>query len=301
MRIAFTSDIHIDITRNNRALLPHLAEAATKLEPDVFVIAGDVANTAEGVDEALAAFEGLRCHKLFVPGNHDVWVESQRSVRKGKDSWHKHDVVLPEICAKRDFTFLPGRPLVIDDVLFAGSLGWYDYSMADPRLEQVFDTLDYARGEFKHPNYHVGQWMDVRNACWLMAPGDPNWRKRRIRLSDRRVCEMLQSRLDADLRAISTTTRSVVAVVHTSAFLECVERSPTADPFNAYAGSTHIGEMLSSLAQSAPAYCISGHLHEPLDTTVDGVRVLRSPVGYIENFRGDLRERAEEAIGLVEI
>jgi 3',5'-cyclic AMP phosphodiesterase CpdA len=76
---AFTSDLYVDVTRTNRALLPHLANAAERAVPDIFVIAGDVANTAGSVDEALGAFGGLRCRKLSVPGNHDVWVESQRS------------------------------------------------------------------------------------------------------------------------------------------------------------------------------------------------------------------------------
>lgn len=39
MRITFTSDLHVDITRTNRALLPHLAEVVTAAKPDVFVIA----------------------------------------------------------------------------------------------------------------------------------------------------------------------------------------------------------------------------------------------------------------------
>ena len=134
-------------------------------------------------------------------------VPKERRLAAGEEG-HKHDVVLPEICTKRDFIFLPGSPVVVDDVAFAGTLGWYDYSMADPRLAEVFDALDDARGEFTHPKYRKGQWNDVRYACWLMAPNDPDWRKRRIRLSAEHVLHFCVCRYSArrpsaqDLRSI---------------------------------------------------------------------------------------------------
>ena len=123
MRIAFTSDIHADLTQQNRLLVPHLVRVVESLAPDVFAIAGDVANTAAGLESTLTAFSALSCQKLLVPGNHDVWVESRRSVRKGRDSRHKHDTALPMICGNTSFTFLPGRPVVLGDVALVGSLG----------------------------------------------------------------------------------------------------------------------------------------------------------------------------------
>lgn len=52
MRIAFTSDIHIDVTARNAELLPYLADAVTRLAPDVFVIAGDAANDLKGLQSS---------------------------------------------------------------------------------------------------------------------------------------------------------------------------------------------------------------------------------------------------------
>jgi Icc-related predicted phosphoesterase len=52
MRIAFTSDLHADITVENQKLLPYLAEEFS-LEPDAVVLAGDIANSLSGWKGAL--------------------------------------------------------------------------------------------------------------------------------------------------------------------------------------------------------------------------------------------------------
>ena len=72
MRVAFTSDLHIDITAQNRKLLPYLAEEIERLSPDALVLAGDIANTLSDWDVALQAFQPLAIMKFIVPGNHDI-------------------------------------------------------------------------------------------------------------------------------------------------------------------------------------------------------------------------------------
>jgi hypothetical protein len=47
--------------------------------------------------------------------------------------------------------------------------------------------------------------------------------------------------------------------------------------------------------------CICGHRHRQLDLTIRGVRVLRSPVGYLEPSDEPLEELAAKALGCVEI
>ena len=71
-----------------------------------------------------------------MPGNHDLWVESKRALRRGHDSWHKYRTGIPDVCARRGFRYLVGAPLALGGVGFAGSVGWYDYSLGDPRLEE---------------------------------------------------------------------------------------------------------------------------------------------------------------------
>jgi len=71
MKIAATSDLHSDGTPQNYKLLPYLAAQVERLTPDVFVLAGDIANTLRGWENALLPFKPLQLLKLIVPGNQD--------------------------------------------------------------------------------------------------------------------------------------------------------------------------------------------------------------------------------------
>ncbi|MFZ5987382.1 MAG: FMN-binding protein [Bacillota bacterium] len=101
MKVAYTSDIHADITTNNRLLVPYLVNRVKEITPDVFVIAGDISNSLDSLDSTLKQFNQLQCLKVMIPGNHDVWVESNNSVRKGKDSFYKYRQAIPRACKSR--------------------------------------------------------------------------------------------------------------------------------------------------------------------------------------------------------
>ena len=77
MRIAYTSDLHIDVSQRNRDAARYLADAMAESGPDVFVLAGDAGNTLDDLRDALGIFETVAIAKLFVPGNHDVWIETR--------------------------------------------------------------------------------------------------------------------------------------------------------------------------------------------------------------------------------
>jgi predicted phosphohydrolase len=296
MRVAFTSDLHIDITAHNRKLLPYLAEEIERLSPDVLVLAGDIANTLSGWDDALEAFRRLGIMKFIVPGNHDIWIESKRALEKAHDSTWKYNIALPASAARHGFHYLPQHPLVVGDIWFVGSLGWYDYSFRDERLEGLISTREYQRGTFGSDT-----WNDSRYAAWLREPNSSNWRIRKLRLSDRQICSLMVASLQRDLERIPSGIAKVVVALHTSPFLSCIERKQVPDFFDAYEGCTLLGEVLGRCATRCAVTVISGHRHKPLDITENGVRVVRSPVGYLNEFQGDYRAKAAEVIGLVDL
>ena len=73
------------------------------------------------------------------------------------------------------------------------------------------------------------------------------------------------------------------------------------DFFDAYEGCTRVGEVLGRCATRRAVTVISGHRHKSLDILEDGVRVVRSPVGYLNDFQGDYRAKAAEVIGLIDL
>lgn len=167
MRIAFTSDIHADITAENQKLLPYLAEEFSRLDPDAIVLAGDIANSLSGWKGALSHFNEINVPKFIIPGNHDVWVESKNALKRGQDSGWKYRIALPECARDFGFHYLPGQPFVLSDVGFAGSLGWYDYSLRDERLDGVLSRFDYERGELKKAR---GMTFVMRPGCEIRIP-----------------------------------------------------------------------------------------------------------------------------------
>ena len=60
MKIGLVSDLHIDVTALNKALIPHLLEAVKAAELDVLVIAGDLARHLVQLSETLNAFSTRR-------------------------------------------------------------------------------------------------------------------------------------------------------------------------------------------------------------------------------------------------
>ncbi len=298
MKIAFTSDIHYDISPRNRDFTAHLAAALERLRPDVFVIAGDLSPEPKGLEDALSLFAELPCEKVMVAGNHDLWV-SRNAARKGRDSWHKYTSLIPEICRRHGFLHLATDPVVIDGIGFVGSVGWYDFSLRDPELDTVYSRRDYERGEFFDRRFPTGIWSDMQYAHWLRSPDASDWRERSIELSTPQVFDRVFELFQEKVAEVLGRTRELVAVVHTAPFDACVWKGETPDPFDAYGGSERLGEFLVELVQERPVTCLSGHQHTPLDTTVNGVRVLRAPVGYLRGPSPDDARKADATLGVL--
>jgi predicted phosphohydrolase len=273
-----------------------LFDRIEELHPDVLVLAGDLGNDLNAWRETLREFQSLSMPKLLVPGNHDVWLESKRALQRAQDSAWKYNHALPGCAEEFGFQYLPKKPVVFGEVGFVGSLGWYDYSVRDQRLDGIVSIREYEKGQFA-----TGSWNDARYAAWLRYPASDDWRKRRLLLTDAEVCRSMQDTLDHDLASLPGTVEKIIAVVHTCPFEGCVERKIQPDPFDAYEGSSHIGEILSRYSDRHEIVAICGHRHSYLDMVENGVRVVRRPVGYLNEFDGDFRQKANEVIGLLDV
>ena len=296
MRIAVTSDLHYDVTPQNHTFLPYLVDEVRRQSPDALVLGGDLANNLAGWSEVLEYFGPLEMLKLVVPGNHDVWIESKGALKRGQDSAWKHDIALPGIAVQHGFHYLPGNPIVAGCIGFIGSIGWYDYSLRDPRLDGAIGCQEYEKGTLTDGSGRTVVWNDTRRAAWLRHPHSEDWRQRRLRLSAREVCAKLVKSLEAECQSIAGRVSKIVAVIHTNPFRSCISPAITPDPFDAYEGSVHLGELLAQLGARYEVLCICGHRHQPLDTREAGIRVIRTPVGYLDHFKGAYSTLAAEVV-----
>src|SRR6266849_3042803 len=89
MRIYAVSDLHTDY-KTNRLLLERLSSSA--YSHDALLVAGDIADRLEIIEEALGHLCAKFSQLFYMPGNHELWV---RSVEY--DSLEKLEKVM-EIC-----------------------------------------------------------------------------------------------------------------------------------------------------------------------------------------------------------
>ncbi len=249
MRIVVTSDLHYCAWHQAQvdAFLPQVAA----LEPDLLVLAGDVAEGPDWFDACLGRFAALGCPRAVIAGNHDVW---SRLGKGGPDSRALLEGVLPSLAGRHGFVWLERDSIRIGDVVVAGSLAWYDYSAADPRLGR--GAAEYAR---RKAEFNADGW----NVDWPET--DPQMA---ARLGDGLVERVLAAAARPDVR-------EVVVVTHVPVFEACMRRLPPHEPgaerwnfTNAYFGNLTLGARLLEVGKVR--HVVSGHTHCGGDWTLPG-------------------------------
>ncbi|MBM4393057.1 MAG: metallophosphoesterase family protein [Deltaproteobacteria bacterium] len=281
MRIAVTSDIHVD--KNGPGVLRALASRVAELQPDVLVLAGDVATPLPTLLEALLSLRPCAREMVFVAGNHDVW-SHPLSLAQGVDAWTRLDRLIPALCQEAGVHDLDTGPVVIDGVGFVGTLGWWDLSMRDEALGAPEDA--YQRGEFGGL-----RWMDHVFARFRREGEDMPYAQ---------VAVELRERLRAQLQAVNADR--VVGVTHMVQFpSQLAYKSHPGWRFcQGFIGHRSLGEMLAADERVVLSAC--GHTHSPSDQQIGRLRAVCSPLGYRGEWLGRPDVQAvERAVSLVEL
>lgn len=289
VKIAYTSDLHVDYSAENRELVVRLAEASHKANPDVLIIGGDIASSPAEFEWALKCFADLDCRKLVVAGNHDIWIESKADILNGKDSGAKYRLILPQIASESGFEFLHNDPVVIDGIGFAGCMGWFDYSFRNTKFDENTTLAQYQAGRWQHPsNGKNFLWNDMQHVWWLkdLSTKISGFSRSDLCLSDDEIAKEMAQALSRQLDKLEQdAVRQVVVVTHfvpNRGLLQYRDSIPH-DYFNAYHGSAKIEGVIQKYAKIS--HVLYGHSHVTKDATIDGVRYLSQPVGYLGNGR----------------
>ncbi len=288
MKIAYTSDLHLEASPRNPEAARRIAEIVSDAQPDLVVLAGDVGDTLESLAFVFELFSPtIDGPKLFVPGNHDFWVERGADFGRGSDSGEKYASLIPALSSRMGFVDIGHGPYYVGDIAFVGSVGWYDYSLADPRL-------DLSKEDYREGRLGDDVWWDHKMISWRRYPRATAQRG----LSDEEICNGMAEKLRSHIVEAEGRAERIVAVIHTCPFAEALPRSPEPYYMDAYMGSERIGAILRS--HEKIGVCITGHKHENGDWKIGGISVHRRILGSVE--AGDsLEARAREAVGILEI
>lgn len=255
MKIGLISDLHTDISQANRKTVKYLISAAKDFQLDLLVIAGDVSPKLMELAKTLIAFRKLDCPKLFIAGNHDIWVIKDDEVTS-KDKYE----LISRICEECGFHNLDDSPFILDGVGFCGTIGWYDYSFR-PKY------YDIPEEKYKLKYFRGSVWNDVNYAKW--------------NCSDIELTQWFKNKLKGQIRSIEDNTSQIVVVTHHVPFREGIiyQGEIEQDFFNAFMGSKVFGEICVN--EPSVTHAFFGHSHRPFDKKIRDVRVVCSPIGYL--------------------
>lgn len=235
MRVAIASDLHLGITPV--AAVRSLAAAVAASDPDAVVLAGDLAESPSLWLKCLRIFsEACRGPALLaLPGNDDLWA------REGATSADLFGRLLPSLSRDAGFSWLEGDPLVKGAAAVAGSVAWYDYSAAEPGLDQG-------------PAWYAAHRRELTGDGEGMDPG----------FDDRAFAAERSKALLADLDALERdpAVSSVLVVTHVPLFEAQLSRKPW-DPEwavrTAFYGNLTLGAEV--LKRRKVSTVVSGHTH----------------------------------------
>lgn len=271
MRLAVTSDIHVDL--NGPSILDALCARVRDVDPDVLIVAGDIATGAVTYLRTLLALKAVAPEVVVVAGNHDVWTAPE-ALAKGVDSWARLDRILPALCLEAGVHDLDAGPVILGGIGFAGTLGWYDLSTRDHALDVSPDA--YRTGVFGGL-----RWTDHEYAVFQHD-------ERRMGMEE--VTSLLRARLATHLASLDVPR--IVAVTHTLPFAAQLHQKthPGWRFVNAFLGSLPLGQLIA--ADPRVTLAVAGHTHLGSDLQLGGLRALVSPLGYKKEWGGRSTEEA---------
>lgn len=273
MKIGLISDLHTEATKTNKDIIPYLINAIREANLDVFVLAGDVTPKLSEFYEILAEFDkaDLTCKKLFVPGNHDIWVSKNANMTSEQKCG-----IISEICQDHSFYSLIDTPYIAGDTGFCGTIGWYDYTFAPEEYD--FTTEQYAEKQL------MGTvWSDKRYAQW--------------RNTDENVTHRFAKELEQQIESVKDKVKRIIVVTHHVPFRACIRyrRKLPWDYFQAFMGSDVLGKIC--MQEPLVTHVLFGHAHYAVNQKVENVKAICAPIGYLhEKPTEDLQAYVNERL-----
>ncbi|CAJ1358425.1 unnamed protein product [Effrenium voratum] len=250
IRIWALSDIHTD-KKENMEWVDKLPE----FRDDVLILAGDVANTMEVLQQTLLLLKKRFARVFFCPGNHDLWTQGWRG-----DSMEKLRAIL-DFCGSAGIETRPG---VVDtggqQVLVVPLLAWHQPQWDS---EKELEEWEVPPVEKTIADYWATKWPPP------------------LRIDDGSVARAVDELNEENGFAEVLARRKDFQVLSFSHFLPRIELNPEKrylipSCLAKAVGSLYLKERVQRLK---PDLHVFGHTHFGFDLDVDGIRYLQAPLG----------------------
>jgi len=276
MRLLVTADLHYNHPKS-KALAEDVIAQMNVAGGDVVLVVGDTA-VADGdaFEQCLTRFTH-NGPKLVVAGNHELWT-------RGPDSYQLLHETYPERAKNIGWQWLQDEPFVAGDVAIVGSVGWYDYSFAQPNLQIPRRFYEHkispgAAERFEELAFLFEQQDDIPPSAREIVARWNDGRHVKLGRSDYTFLDELMQQLDRQLQSLAEK-QQVIAAVHHLPFRELLPPPHSAqwDFAKAYLGSEAIGQLLLRYPNVTHLFC--GHSHMACDATIGHVRAVNIGSGY---------------------
>jgi hypothetical protein len=267
MRLLVTADLHYNHARSG-PLAIELIEQMNRAGGDGVLVVGDTAaSDGTAIEECLSRFT-LRGPRLFLCGNHELWTH-------GQDSYALFTDELPRRIAGLGWQWLETQPLIARGFAVVGSVGWYDYSFASPRLaipRRFYEAkVSPGAAEYLRRGDLLADRADLPPAALESVARWNDGKFVKLHRSDEAFLDECLARLEAHLRRVADLPEVVVATHHLP-FRQLLPppRFSQIEFAKAYLGSERTGELIRRHPNVKRVYC--GHSHFGVSATVDGLR-----------------------------
>jgi predicted phosphohydrolase len=276
MRILLTTDLHFNHAKS-RVLAEDVISQINTAGGDILVLIGDTA-VADGtlLEECLSRFH-FPGPKLFVAGNHELWTH-------GPDSYSLFTEDLPRRVRNLGWHWLETDPFITPELAIVGSIGWYDYSFAEPSLEipERFYAAKVSPGaaailpSFSHLFENA---TDISPTAKQIIARWNDGKFIKLGRTDKQFLDEILQRLTTQLHNVANIP-TVIAAVHHVPLRQLLPPRHSAqwDFARAFLGSDRLDQLLTSRPNISHIFC--GHSHFPMQTTINNIQAINIGSGY---------------------
>ncbi len=245
MKLQILSDLHIDSYARQDHPLGHIP----KTDADIVLVAGDTANSDEGMPWLQEQAARLQVPLITIAGNHEYFGEDILSFDDKLATWDNYDTATAQ-----GMRVLQCQAFDWDDVRILGCTLWTDY-----QYEADENTMTAARRFMRdYQKIYAGDQMFSPEISMQLHAQQRAWLKQAL------------------IEAYQIGKRVVVMSHHSISPLSVSEKYA-----NLPSNAAFVSDLSSWLHEAwAPRLWVHGHTHEAFDYRIDNTRVIVNPRAY---------------------